>query len=520
MVDHVDSFAGTTRDVGFWFDYVSPNSNSHNTLSQINGTSLTDATPGADVTLTFGTEAKSSFGLSYADAGSLNLHARFAGSGDEVGLVMEGSTTQAFVVAPDHFEVTSVLNNGATNGMPVAVAGNPFSASIQAVCADGTHTPNFVAPITLAAIAPYMPASGMLGTLANGSIAASAFSFGAASPSNLNYSEVGNFTMQAQGLNYLGRGLNVIGTSAPVGRFIPDHFMITNNSPLFTDSCGGFTYLDQPFHYAPVGAPQITITALGATGSTTLNYGGNFWKFSSRLANRQYSNQSGSSAILTTTIDTGNAALAGDNNYDGIGVLSLDDGSNGDIFTYQRQVEESLFDADINMEIPVTDLTDTDGVCYDITSDGSCDSFTLSNISGTELRFGRVRLENTHGSELLPLAMPIYAEYFDGNSFIINSSDNCTVPTLTSFTFVKNPSANGDPGLIPLVNGVGQLAWNNVPYSPGSIDVSFNLGINYPWLRYDWDSDSAFDDDPEARATFGIYKGNEHIIYLRETTWR
>jgi MSHA biogenesis protein MshQ len=38
------------------------------------------------------------------------------------------------------------------------------------------------------------------------------------------------------------------------------------------------------------------------------------------------------------------------------------------------------------------------------------------------------------------------------------------------------------------------------------------------FLQYDWKGEG--DDNPTARATFGIYKGNERIIYLRETTWR
>jgi MSHA biogenesis protein MshQ len=38
-------------------------------------------------------------------------------------------------------------------------------------------------------------------------------------------------------------------------------------------------------------------------------------------------------------------------------------------------------------------------------------------------------------------------------------------------------------------------------------------------LQYDWDGDGSVQDPPAARATFGIYKGSEQIIYLRETTW-
>ncbi len=35
-------------------------------------------------------------------------------------------------------------------------------------------------------------------------------------------------------------------------------------------------------------------------------------------------------------------------------------------------------------------------------------------------------------------------------------------------------------------------------------------------LRGDWDGDSLYDDNPTGRATFGIYKGRDPIIFLRE----
>jgi hypothetical protein len=36
------------------------------------------------------------------------------------------------------------------------------------------------------------------------------------------------------------------------------------------------------------------------------------------------------------------------------------------------------------------------------------------------------------------------------------------------------------------------------------------------WLRYDWDNTTPGDENPSARASFGIYKGNPRHIYMRE----
>ena len=45
-------------------------------------------------------------------------------------------------------------------------------------------------------------------------------------------------------------------------------------------------------------------------------------------------------------------------------------------------------------------------------------------------------------------------------------------------------------------------------------------GANLPWLRSDWPEDGnldgALDDDPQARATFGIWEGRDALIFVRE----
>ena len=39
---------------------------------------------------------------------------------------------------------------------------------------------------------------------------------------------------------------------------------------------------------------------------------------------------------------------------------------------------------------------------------------------------------------------------------------------------------------------------------------------NHLWLRFDWDADGVFDNDPVARATFGIFDGNPVQIYIQQ----
>ena len=56
----------------------------------------------------------------------------------------------------------------------------------------------------------------------------------------------------------------------------------------------------------------------------------------------------------------------------------------------------------------------------------------------------------------------------------------------------------------------------------GSADVTLNLsatgGADMEWLQFDWDGNGTLD-NPTARATFGIFNGNQHLIYMRESIW-
>ncbi len=51
------------------------------------------------------------------------------------------------------------------------------------------------------------------------------------------------------------------------------------------------------------------------------------------------------------------------------------------------------FNAKVDLVYSASDLTDGDGICYDKTNDGGCDSFTFSGIGATQQRYGRLLLQ-------------------------------------------------------------------------------------------------------------------------------
>src|SRR5206468_8137592 len=72
--------------------------------------------------------------------------------------------------------------------------------------------------------------------------------------------------------------MNITSSAVNVGRFVPDHFAVVLNAPVFGTACasGDFTYVGQPFNYTT--APVITVTAQNFTNATTANYTGALWQ--------------------------------------------------------------------------------------------------------------------------------------------------------------------------------------------------------------------------------------------------
>lgn len=563
------AFANVSKPVTLTCGYANPTSG---TLPvRVGGTPLaTSATSacsaaGASVNLAFDATGQATTTLQYADVGQVNLNARYAPtSGLEAGLVMLGSTS--FVAKPAGFvlsgiqcssagapgcAVTSpgVANPAATSATGPAFigAGRDFSVTVTARNSAGATTPNYGRETPAEGVrlthALVQPASGgATGTLANPTGFGS-FTAGVATGTTFNWSEVGIITLtpSVADADYLGTG-DVTGTvSGNVGRFVPAGFALSN--PVITHRVAAacspastFTYLDENFQLG------FTLTAQNASGGTTTNYEGSFAKL----------------ALGTPTV-FGLAGIQGTTLFKTGGRLNLTSSSG----TWSKGVAASTTLVANVARAASPDgpfataqfglaATDTDGVgmrTLNLDTDSPANGADATLVGTIPLRHGRLRLQNAIGAANRALSLPLAAQYWNGSAFTTNDLDSCTRitsahlsfgnlrKTLTTADLAMSPSSvtvhPTQPRFITLAAPGGSRI--------GSVDVAVALdagapptdwsclktvnawapsitatnGANFRGLRGAW-CGSTFTSDPSARATWGLNRGADGILFQRE----
>lgn len=566
----IEAYTGN-KPLQFWFDYLNPSRDSGVNPS-INGVLISNDTETNSLTLAGGvnfTAGRAQVTAKYKDVGQINLGIKDISVTNVAQLAngIRGAVTIIFRPADlvitevrkpdgsdDHLNVIA-----STAETDVLKAGNDFAVKVQARDAEGSVTPNFgyeSSPEIIEIISSSLvaPAGGRNGLLDNGAIANNSnfgrldydgvtnLADGEFLGTNFSFDEVGIIQLQASILDndYLSTG-NVTGTvSSNVGRFIPDRFDVSDSTPTLADSCGAFSYMDQAIDF--MSDPVITLIARAESGTETQNYDRDgFWQYTTNLANRSYTNNATTPAILDAPA-SGSVALSSDTDGNARGTLTITD----DQIMYQRPVDPRdtaggganpaiPFDADIDLTFTVADLTDVDDVCYDSNNDDTCETYSISNIGDTELRFGRLNVGNAFGSELVNLQLPITAQYYVSltNDFSASTGDSCTALTITpvgppswghiNLSAYQGGLAAGEttPSLSAFSGGVASLTMSAPGLgNQGSVTVTpllmSGILLEQPWLQFDWDSDGNHDNDPTATATFGIFRGNDSTIYLRE----
>ena len=471
-----------------------------------------------------------------------------------------GCSTDSFAIRPTALNISSSLTNTGSTGTPKAKAGENFTLTTTATAGyDGT-------PVINNTKLQAHSRANQVGSI-SGAFNAASSATGIATGTVFNYSEVGVIRFTAQGVyddsftsvdqsndctndfsnsivsGKVGCKFGNTSTTSYFGRFTPDHLDVTLNTPAFSPSCGTFTYISQPVKYAV--SPIATVTAKNAAGETTQNYTGNFWKINPTDAT--YSITPSYSVANHSLFVLEASAPSYSDNGNGSGTLTFAD-TTSNILAVTKSALTPPFDAEIALNFTLSDtdaivVANVDGsaqvnpVSFGTTSPGNGISF-----SNKTHRWGRVTLNNVYGSELTSLSVPLTTEYYDGTTFIKNTADNCTSFILSndfSISDATDFNCTFATQTTPVIIGSGSVkaSINNSTTSNGATEIiiSDNLNIangpgagntgyvditsklsNLSWLYYDWDANGTHDNCPSARVTFGIYKGNDRIIYFRE----
>jgi uncharacterized repeat protein (TIGR01451 family) len=477
-----------------------------------------------------------------------------------------GCSADNFAIRPTGFTLTASANADATgsdaNATPIVKTGAGFTLTASAVAGyNGT-------PALDSSKAAAHSGANQTGTLAGNFGMADT---GGVATGNFTYSEVGYFRLATNGVtdnsftdvdadngdctdDYSNTAVSGkygchFGNTAATdyfGRFVPDHFEVTvaAHGGLQNACLTSFTYTGQPIAYATI--PSLSIKAMNASTPPTVtkNYVGSFQKLTA----------SGISIALPTTDSTQNgkdgstktaltASMSSGTLTNTLGSLTYSL-SPDDRYTYVRNANSLVGPYDSDIPLIVTAVGDGE-----TSASGALP--TLSP-SGVPLRFGRLRLSNAVGSELLALPVPLTAQYWNGFAFVKNSADTCTNISAENLGFTFPSGSVAKPNNLAACETELTIAGSAPDYrlnlsAPGDsnigwADLTLNLAgppsgvqclavgsagdaadlAGLPWLQYNWDGvDQAsdgnlFDDNPRARATFGKRKGSDKVIIRRE----
>ncbi|HEY8876853.1 MAG TPA: LamG domain-containing protein [Roseateles sp.] len=531
------------------------------TIKRNNGTA--SSLQYADVPMTFDANGNAPFKLTFSDVGLATLAATFTttasanSTGGDV-LVLAGNPT--FVTKPAGFSVTQITtptggaNQGTQATPPIFVrAGTPFSARITALTSGGATTPNFgreSAPegvlLTPTLVAP---TGGSTGVLDNATVAGTAFTNGVANVTNLGYREVGLMTLKGTvaDADYLGAGdVTASAASETIGRFIPAGFTaagtgLTHRSAMACAPASAFTYLDEN-----VGL-RFNLTAVNAQGGVTRNYAGatyarmNLGAVNFNLAGTD------TTGVVTTRFAAARinvAAVAG-------AWPQVADPNAGvaDITLTAAVLRGAAPDGPFNNTKLGIAPVDADGVgmaAFDLDTDAAVAGNDRASIvvGQIPLLYGRLRLQNALSAANRALKLPLTAQSWNGAAFVTNTLDSCTRVTAANLSFgnFRKTLAAADAVMTPNAVVVNPLQPTYITLAApgggrlGSMDVAVALaaganpadascmpagwrtttatnGAGLAALRGAWCGGSS---DPSARATWGLYRGSDGVVYQRE----
>ncbi|MDO8940173.1 MAG: hypothetical protein Q7U98_13555 [Methylicorpusculum sp.] len=436
---------------------------------------------------------------------------------------------------------TRKLNSGTASADPTHKAGQPFSIQATAYNSKGSVTTGYSGMPLLKISRCILPTVDCkLGQLSTGIITAKQ---GTLSSNTATYSEAGvieavliddSFAEIDASDGSSTDERTISSAKITVGRFVPDHFTVSANSPAFKPACNRFSYIGQPFGFGT--APKLTVTAKNSTGDTTLNYDGVLWRIPANgetLGEPIWTASQGEVSVVSTLPPPSITQTAR-----GTGAISISVGdpekNQGLKFIRNSPVEP--FDGQLTFSV---DIKDSDNVAYTdnpfVLKKIGFDDSDISTNHDSQLRFGRLGLSNAHGSERLTLPVGMTVQFYSDANFSVTTDDQCSTAELTItgqkdgslspqdtciwdstktsgnfYCSVSGQAATNFGEADQLVNGLFNLHLK-APEKTGSLDLTAEVA---DWLKFSWQGKE--NENPKARVTFGIFKGDSQQIYFQE----
>ena len=331
--------------------------------------------------------------------------------------------------------------------------------------------------------------------------------------------------------------------SLAIGRFRPDHFIVT--SPTLTNrqalSCAPastYTYEGEQLRVTftltarnGLGTPAITQNYTTASGFAKLD-GTVYANFGFGAVDLADATPPLAATALTARVPSGTSSGTW---VAGSGSFTVD-------LAVSRVAPDGPFESFRLGVLPA----DTDGVTLraaDLNLDTSvpADSNDRVLVGSSKIRFGRLALRNASGSQLVRLPVALETQYWNGTAFITNDADNCTTlatnnVAMSNFTSNLAACETANTAVSAFARGRSILTLA-APGSAnnGSVDLAVNLGLassgttctsvgpstvpaagaNRTYLQGNW-TGGLYNVNPTARATFGVYKGSDEVIFIRE----
>ncbi|MER2490642.1 LamG domain-containing protein [Catenovulum sediminis] len=491
------------------------------------------------ISASFDRSAQASFHISYPDAGAVTLQVT-----DPEGILNTGSAVQNF------YPNKIVLSSDSTNNHPINSA---FSLNLSAQCSDNRVTPSYQAnqmQFDLQRISPDPASGGVEANLtynsSNGQVTSQSgfnntsgltFVEGAYSHAQSKIDEYGLYQLQARDLNYLS-ATTITSNNLTLGTFIPASLQIYNAADSYpngyTDARAAgqyanqinnsYSYLGQSFSYTT--RPVIAVLALDSAGNAIKNYTTALGTANLVLdLNKVSSAATDNGFTLTSSF---NAGILTDN-ADGSFSYQL----GADSFSHQKNAQQNI--SPFNTHIPITFAA---GAFYDLSNGAIASSSKTITPNSAYMVNARLNSTNNYGPETDNLQMLLKVQYFDGSNWLTATADNTTRLASSQFTIGGQTHAANQNWLNRYTISSGDTVnllspattTNQINALNGQLNFTFaapgagNQGslsstidlTSIEYLQYDWDNSGTLNSAITTEMTWGIFRGNDRVIFWRE----